>query len=248
MTGKSGSTIGTASAAAQPAIGLTVEQVIAYLWQHPDFFAQHPELLEHLHAPARQFGPGVVDFQAQLVERQRARMEVLRTELGGLVETSRANLDQQHRVFAAVLRLLECHSFESLIETITARLAPLLGVDAISLGVESVPGREVSLAVAMRTGVRVMPEGTVADRLGIADTALRADIDGDVLLFGSAAGTIRSEALLRLDWSDSAPPGLLAFGSREPHGFHPSQGTEQISFLARVIERIFAAWLDLPHG
>jgi uncharacterized protein len=247
MMGKSGSTIETQGAPGQPGADLTVEQVIDYLIRHPDFFAQHPELFDLMRPPARDLGKGVVDFQAQLVERQRTRMEALRHDLTEVIETSRANLDQQHRVFTAVLQLLECQTFETLIETITGELAPLLGVDAIGLAVESMPGREVSMAVALRTGVHVVPEGTVAARLRGADTALRSDIEGDAVLFGPAAQFVRSEALLRLNWSVLAPPGLLAFGSADPNGFEPNQGTEQITFLARVVERIIAAWLDLPH-
>ena len=245
MTGTSGTTIGTTSPASRRASAITADQVAEFLIEHPDFLVQHPEILDRLRAPARSLGDPVVDFQVQLVERQRSRMDALKGELGQLVETSRANLDQQHRLFDAVLRLLESPNFEALIETVTGELAPLLGVDAIGLAVESIPGREVSLAVALRTGVRVVPEGTVFDRLGSGDAVLRADITGDVLLFGDLASIIHSEAVLRLNWSPSAPPGLLAFGSADPEGFHPGQGTEQITFLARVIERVLSVWLDV---
>jgi uncharacterized protein YigA (DUF484 family) len=42
------------------------------------------------------------------------------------------------------------------------------------------------------------------------------------------------------------PPAILAFGSRDPNMFHEGQATDQILFLARVIERCFRAWLNLP--
>ena len=66
-------------------------------------------------------------------------------------------------------------------------------------------------------------------------------------LFGSAAGLVRSQALLRLDVSEHAPVGLLCIGTRRSDKFHPGQGTELLSFLARVTELTFAAWLDLAH-
>jgi uncharacterized protein YigA (DUF484 family) len=39
--------------------------------------------------------------------------------------------------------------------------------------------------------------------------------------------------------------GLLCIGTRKPEKFHPGQGTELLSFLARVLETTLGAWLDL---
>jgi len=40
---------------------------------------------------------------------------------------------------------------------------------------------------------------------------------------------------------------LLAFGSREEERFHPGQGTELLSFLARILTHAMRSWLDLPR-
>jgi len=45
-----------------------------------------------------------------------------------------------------------------------------------------------------------------------------------------------SSALVRLSPGGICPEGLLALGSRHGSTFHAGQGTELISFLARVIE------------
>ena len=41
----------------------TATQVVAYLKRHPDFFAEHPEILDLLTPPAARGGTGVVDMQ-----------------------------------------------------------------------------------------------------------------------------------------------------------------------------------------
>ena len=44
----------------------------------------------------------------------------------------------------------------------------------------------------------------------------------------------------------NTPPAILVFGSRDPALFQPGQATDQVMFLARVVERAFRQWLDLP--
>ena len=76
---------------------------------------------------------------------------------------------------------------------------------------------------------------------------LRADQPGETVLFGAAAGLVRSQALLRLGFGRGAPLGLLCIGSRQPGRFHPGLGTELLTFLARVISITISQWLN-PRG
>jgi uncharacterized protein YigA (DUF484 family) len=121
----------------------------------------------------------------------------------------------------------------------------LLDVDVVTIGVESAASAQPRLPLH---GIQILRRGTVDDLLGAErDTLLGADTAGDAALFGSAAGLVRSQALLRLDVSEHAPVGLLCIGTRRPDKFHPGQGTELLSFLARVTELTIAAWLDLAQ-
>ena len=76
------------------------------------------------------------------------------------------------------------------------------------------------------------------------DTLLGTDIQGDPALFGEAAGLVRSQALLRLSFSRSAPLGLMCIGTRTADTFQPGLGTELLTFLARTLEITIAQWLD----
>jgi uncharacterized protein YigA (DUF484 family) len=92
-----------------------------------------------------------------------------------------------------------------------------------------------------------LPKGTVEALLGIGKPVrLMAELEGDPELFGSAAGLVRSQALLRLEVSKQAPLGVLAVGSRRPDRFDPGQGVELIAFLARALSITIRQWLNLP--
>ena len=223
--------------------GPSPEDVAAWLRENPDFLAQRPELAAVLTPPRFERGQGVLDFQAFMLDRLREDLARTKDQQRELLATTRANMNSQNRIHAAVLFLLDARSFEQFIQTVTTELAVLLDLDVTALVVES-NGREP--AHVHTSGVRVVEPGFVDDLLGRKAALLRADIQGDPAIYGHASGLVRSEALLRLRVSDDTPAGLLAFGSREPDMFHQGQGTELVCFLARVVERCIRSWLDLP--
>jgi len=75
---------------------------------------------------------------------------------------------------------------------------------------------------------------------------LKADTHGPAMLFGPNGREVRSFALIRLAISPIAPPGILALGCHASDAFDPSQGTDLLDFLARVLERQVRTWLNLP--
>ena len=222
---------------------LTAEDIAAFLDENPDFLDAHPELLAKLTTPPATRPDGVVDLQAYMVGRLRDESEGLKDEQRALISASRANQNTQNRVHAAILFLLDAESFEHLIQTINTDLSVLLDLDVARLLVES-DGR--TLEQAEKSGVRVVAEGFCDHYLGKRDVLLEEEVTGDEALFGAGAGLVRSQALVRLTVSSSAPPCLLALGSREPDMFHTGMRTELITFLARVLERCIRSWLNLP--
>ena len=220
----------------------TAEQVAAYLRQHPDFLDHNPELLDSI-APAS--APGVVDLRHYMVERLRDELTEMSSLRDEMVVTGRTNLAAQARVHKAIQALLAARSFEHFIETLTTDLAVIIDLDVVALGVEQ-NGED---ATRVRTpGVYSLETGTVDRLIGPSQAvALRATVEGDAMIFGPGAGLVASDALLRLSISSTTPTALLALGSREPGQFHPGQGTELLSFLARVVENCIRGWLNLPE-
>jgi uncharacterized protein YigA (DUF484 family) len=228
-------------AAARPS-EIGARDVMAYLRQHPDFLDRHPEALRLLRAPTHQSGEGVLDFQHFMLERLRHDLARMHDEHRNLISTSRGNLASQCRVHKAVLAILRAPSFEHLLQIVTTDLAVLIDVDIVTLGVESSASRTTRLPLH---GIHLLPSGTVDKLLGVnRDALLCTDIQGDPTLFGGAAGLVRSQALLRLSFSRSAPIGLMCIGTRTPDTFQPGFGTELLTFLARTLEITIAQWLD----
>lgn len=230
----------------EPGAGLGHEpsaaEVAAYLCTHPDFLIEHPELVAVLTPPEIRRGDNILDLQHFMMERLRSDLAQLKGQQRALIATSRSNLSSQNRIHAAVLALMEATSFEQLLQVVTTDLVVLLDVDVVTIGVESA-AEQPRLPLP---GIRLLPTGTVAGLLGAERPALLSnDIEGDLHLFGDAAGLVRSEALLRLTVNEEGPPGLLCIGTRRPDRFHPGQGTELLCFLARALEVTMGGWLDL---
>ena len=193
--------------------------------------------------PREENGRKVADFQSYMIERLKAdKTEAIETAKG-IVETARSNMNNQTRIHSAVLRLLEAISFDEFVQTITTDLTNLLDVDITTLVVET-DGREIPHIHT--NGIRVVPEGTIDNWMRGKNVLLQDDISGIEPIYGSGATLVRSQTLVRIDVSMHTPPAIIAFGSRDPHLFNPTQGTEQILFLARVVERQFRSWLMLP--
>lgn len=223
---------------------ITKENLIVFLRENPNFLSENPDVLEMLIPPKKRPKKGeVADFQSYMIERLKAaKDEVLQTSQT-LVETSRANMNNQQRVHNAVLRLLESTSFEDFIHTITMDLASILDVDVAVLVVEA-DGKDIPHI--QTSGIRIIPEGTVDQWMGDKSVLLQDDINGIEAIYGGGATLVRSQILLRVDISMGTPPAILAFGARDPDTFSEGQATDQILFLARVIERCFRSWLNLP--
>lgn len=219
---------------------LGAAEVLAYLRHHPEFLAEHAELLEVMSPPERRQGDNVLDLQHLMLQRLRDELARVKGQQRALIFTSRSNLTSQQRIHEAVLNLIGATSFEQLLQVVTIDLTVTLDIDVVTLCIES--GGDLRPPVA---GVQLLRPGEVDHLLGPGGEALLEDhVRGDPALFGSGAGLVRSEALLRLS-VPGAPPGLMAMGSRKPSKFKPGQGTELLSFLARALSVTIAQWLDL---
>ena len=220
--------------------GPDADEIAAFLRDHPDFLVENPDLISGLRMPSKWNGEGVVDMQQFMLERLREDIENLSICAQDVIETSRNNMTNQTRTHAAVLALLGADSFETLIRTIADDLALLLDVDVVSIGFERPPIPNPALISA---DIRTFPAGYVDVLLGHEDILLLREASDDGTVFGGGAGLVRSAAIARLRPSDATPLGAIAFGVRQADAFHPGQGTELVSFLARAVERLAHKWL-----
>ncbi|HRK98026.1 MAG TPA: DUF484 family protein [Alphaproteobacteria bacterium] len=221
---------------------LTPAQIVSWLKDHPDFLQDHPDLVDALLPARKKTGrTNVADFQSYLIERLKADKTEAIATAQEIVETARHNMNNQTRIHQAVLRLLEANSFEHFIDSMTTDMTALLDVDITTLVVES-EGDKIPHIIT--NGIRIVPEGTIASWMNGRSILHQSDIGGVEAIYGAGATLVRSQVLLKISIGDNAPPAILAFGSRDPMQFQVGQATEQISFLARVIELIFRSWLN----
>jgi uncharacterized protein YigA (DUF484 family) len=226
-----------------PEAPMNADDIIEYLRKNPKFLQQNPEAMDLLVPPKTDSGKGIADFQNYMIQRLKADKEQVITTTRELVENSRANMNNQQRVHKAVLRLLEANNFEDFIQSITMDLATILDVDIAVFIVESNGGEIPHIHTS---GIRIIPPGTVDKWMAGKNVMLQENISGIEAIYGGGAALVKSQILLRVDISMDTPPAILAFGSRDAGMFQEGQATDQILFLARVIERCFRAWLNLP--
>lgn len=226
-------------------LDITAEDVLHFLRTTPKFLQDYPQACDYLTPPKATSGRKVTDFQAYLIERLKADKRDVMETTQELVETARSNMSNQARIHRAVLRILEAESFEEFIQVITTDLPSLLNVDITALIVEAEGSKIPHIST---TGVKVVPEGTLNRWMEGRNVQLHANITGHEAIYGAGATLVRSQALVRVDISGHTPPTLIAFGSRDPGMFDAGQATDLVNFLARVIERVFRAWLHLPQS
>jgi hypothetical protein len=202
------------------------------LLQNPEWLAEDSEL----NALARAACGNVVDLQAASIKRVERRARLIADTHRKLRAVAHANLAVQAQIHSCVLSVLSCRSARALDDLLDGALPGRIGLDRAAVLVEG----EVPPGLM---AIRRTPDGTVNAELGhTRNEALGRITHGAADIYGDEASDLRSQALLRLEIGGRQ--GLLALGSRDPHVFSETQGTELVSFLARVIERRLAEWVD----
>lgn len=220
---------------------MDANDILDYLRDNPKFLSQNPEACDFL-IPPKSSDKNVADFQGFMIKRLQDDKEKVIETTQSIVENVRSNMNNQQRIHKVVLRLLEARNFEEFIHIITMDMSSMLDTDISVLVIES-NGQDIPHI--MTNGIRVLPEGTIDKWMDGQNVLLQSNITGIEAIFGGGANLVQSQALLRIDVSMDTPAAILAFGSRDPQMFEDGQATDQINFLARVVERSLRSWLAI---
>jgi uncharacterized protein YigA (DUF484 family) len=220
-------------------------QVSDYLRENPDFLLEHPSLLSILAPPSRWKdgnGGNVVDIQTSMLDRMRDESTDLKDAANLLISTTRSNMMIQTQTISAVVSILSADDLERLVHVVCYDLVLLLDIDAASLCLET---EEKDFQNLDETKIRWVPAGTINKILGGAEEPIQLieHTKDDGVVFGEAAGLIKSAAFSRLQLGLGISNGLLALGSRKRGAFHNGQGTDLLIFLTRVLELTLHRWL-----
>ena len=196
-------------------------------------------------------GDNVVDLRAIFMTRLEDRLDRLEETHKTVIAAAYENLAGTNQIHRSILSLLEADDFNGFLAALEHDIANILAVDVIRLCLETekAEGGEAigpegplkNLVIALpRYGVAAYINGGQNKPAPQVTTRPASDVKDAV--FGDAAVDVHSEALLRLDLGNEKLPGMVAFGSSDPHRFSTDQGADLLSFFGHAIERIMRHW------
>jgi len=209
---------------------MDANDVAQFLRSNPQFFDQHPQLLESIYVPHPHGGRAIPLTERQIVT-LREKVRVLESKLGEFVRFGEDNDAISEKVHRLSTALLGARDFAACVQALHFHLREDF----------SVPH------VALRVWGRAVPEGLAEGAPVAEELRARAEAMGGpqcgaaagspfLAWLGDAAGHVRSLALVPL--GQTKPFGLLALGSEDAQRFYAEMGT---LYLRRIGELTAAA-------
>lgn len=201
------------------------DDVAMFLRTHPQFFDQHPELLEKIHVP-HPYGGRVIPLAERQTVALREKLKLLEGKLSELIQLGEENDAISEKVHRLAVALVGARDFPALTQSLYFHLREDFAVPHVALRVwgKSVP-MDFQEAEAVEGAQR-----RHADSMGAPQCGAAAH-NPFLTWFRGAAEHVRSVALVPL--GETAVFGLLAFGSEDPKRFYPEMGT---LYLRRIGE------------
>ncbi|WP_324751798.1 DUF484 family protein [Roseovarius sp. Pro17] len=216
----------------------------------PDVILEDQDLMQALIAAnERAMGGNIVDLRGIAMDRLEARLDRLEDTHRSVIAAAYDNLAGTNQVHRAILRMLDPTEFEAFLRDLGGEVADILRVESVRLILESVQDEADPAVQRLGDVLSITEPGFVSryienGRSGERQVTLRQLSGGAGALHGDAAGFIRSEACLRLNFGEGRLPGMLVLGAEDPNQFTPQQGTDLLTFFAGVFERAMRRWLS----
>ena len=211
------------------------QAVHEYLAEHPDFFENHPNLLDTLNLPHATGGAvSLVERQVSVLRQKDLKLE---KQLKELIEVARANDLLSAKIHELTMQLLAAPELKSTIIALEEGMRSGFGVDQAVLLVFGDPDAFDDIDAGRF--FRVIEKN--ADALGPFKTFLDGssarcgqirDAQRD-FLFQDEADEVGSAALVPL--GDGAEIGFLAIGSVDANRFHPGMSIDFVTRLGDLV-------------
>lgn len=232
------------------AISPMAEELREKIISDPDMVLDDQDVMRALIAAnERSTGSNVVDLRGLAMERLEDRLDRLEDTHRGVIAAAYENLAGTNQIHRAVLQLLEPTEFTPFLKALSGEIAQTLRLDAVRLVLETkVEGDEPAthkLGDVLITAEPGFIETyiTYGRNVPVRPVTLRQVAPETDVIYGDNTGFIHSEALMTLDFGPGRLPGLLVFGSEDPHMFRPTQGTDLLAFFSGVFEKMMRRWL-----
>jgi len=213
--------------------------VESYLKQHPEFFHEHLQLLEHISIP-HPSGDAVSLISKQL-ELFRNRHHEMETQLNSLIEIARDNDSSANKMHELTLAVLEADTLEIAIENLNVVLAECFLTDFFAIRIISPDNNETALA-----DLFVDPECQTLTHFYTEMDTNKASCGRPTLaqarfLFGDNAAEVKSCVIIPMAFTEIE--GLIAIGSRDEERFHYAMGDLFLTQMSEIIGTRFASLL-----
>lgn len=205
-------------------MSIDADDVVRYLTEHPDFLAQHGEILTRITVPHPHGGQAITLAERQL-HALRDKIRRLERKLAELIRFGEENDEIGEKVHRLSLALLEADDYPALRYAMFRSLRDDFAVPHVGMriwnGVSSRDDedfRPVSETVLVIAGDMHQPYCGAPANIEMLEW------------LGEAAAHVRSVALIPLR-RESRVFGMLVFGSEEAERFFPEMGT---LYLTRI--------------
>jgi len=204
---------------------MTTDDIARFLRTHPQFFDQHPELLESIHVP-HPYGGRAIPLSERQTVALREKVKVLEGKLGEIIKFAEENDAISEKVHRLSVALAGARDFPALAHALYFHLREDFAVPHVVMRVwgKSVPV-DFPEAEAVTEEQRHHAASMATPQCGPAAG------NPFVSWFGDATEHVRSVALVPL--GQTTVFGLLALGSEDPQRFFPEMGT---LYLRRIGE------------
>jgi hypothetical protein len=204
---------------------MTADEIARFLRTHPQFFDQHPDLLESIHVPHPYGGRAIALSERQTVA-LREKVKQLEGKLSEIIRFAEDNDAISEKVHRLSVALAGARDFPALAHSLYFHMREDFSVPHVALRVwgKSVPV-DFAEAQAVSDEQREQAQTMAAPQCGAAGGS------PFVPWFAEAAEHVRSLALVPL--GQTTVFGLLALGSEDPRRFFPEMGT---LYLRRIGE------------
>jgi uncharacterized protein YigA (DUF484 family) len=209
---------------------MTAEEVAQFFRTHPQFFDQHPELLESIFVP-HPYGGRAIPLAERQILSLRDKVKALEAKLGELLKFGEDNDAIGEKVHRLAVGLVAARDFTAASQALQFHLREDFTVPHVALRLWGRPlPAAAPEAAAVPEALRAQVEAMGAPLCGPAA--------GSPFLawFGDAREHIRSVALVPLGQTQAF--GLLALGSEDAQRFYAEMGT---LYLRRIGELTAAA-------
>ncbi len=212
---------------------LTGQQVSEFLSANPDFFEQHPQIVESLELP-HESGKAVSLIERQISVLRERNME-MRARLNSLLESASINDKLFEKTKRLVLNILEAPDLDTIVTTLYDSLGTDFKVEFHNL---ILLGERDKIPASHARVVGLEEAHGAIGTLLRTNRAICGVLRQDELefLFGEDADKVGSVAAVPLCHGNIF--GVLAIGNSDPNCYRSSMGTLFLSYIAEVLNRI----------